>query len=80
MTAVEFLNSIGGLGIDGEVSKQFQRILAKQGKTIAYTVICNLLFYNCRVVLQKCIVDARLIGAYVLLSGISKPILMLTLQ
>ncbi|XP_046678125.1 dihydrolipoyl dehydrogenase, mitochondrial [Homalodisca vitripennis] len=31
VTAVEFLNSIGGVGIDGEVSKQFQRILAKQG-------------------------------------------------
>lgn len=29
--AVEFMNSIGGLGIDGEVSKSFQRILAKQG-------------------------------------------------
>lgn len=33
VTAVEFLNSIGGVGIDGEVSKQFQRILAKQGMT-----------------------------------------------
>uniref|UniRef100_A0A1B6BYM7 Dihydrolipoyl dehydrogenase n=1 Tax=Clastoptera arizonana TaxID=38151 RepID=A0A1B6BYM7_9HEMI len=31
VTAVEFLNSIGGVGIDAEVSKQFQRILAKQG-------------------------------------------------
>lgn len=31
MTAVEFMPSIGGLGIDGEVSKQFQRILTKQG-------------------------------------------------
>lgn len=31
VTAVEFLNSIGGVGIDGEVSKQFQRILTKQG-------------------------------------------------
>jgi len=31
VTAVEFLNSIGGVGIDGEVSKQFQRLLAKQG-------------------------------------------------
>ncbi|CAB3387193.1 Hypothetical predicted protein [Cloeon dipterum] len=31
VTAVEFLGSIGGLGIDGEVSKNFQRILAKQG-------------------------------------------------
>jgi len=31
VTAVEFLNSIGGLGIDAEVSKNFQRILAKQG-------------------------------------------------
>lgn len=29
--AVEFLNSIGGVGIDAEVAKQFQRILAKQG-------------------------------------------------
>lgn len=31
MTAVEFLNSIGGVGIDGEVSKTFQRVLGKQG-------------------------------------------------
>lgn len=30
VTAVEFLNSIGGVGIDGEVSKSFQKILAKQ--------------------------------------------------
>ncbi|CAG9808604.1 unnamed protein product [Chironomus riparius] len=29
--AVEFLTSIGGLGIDGEVSKSFQKILTKQG-------------------------------------------------
>lgn len=31
MTAVEFMPTIGGIGIDGEVSKQFQRILTKQG-------------------------------------------------
>ncbi|KAF2882604.1 hypothetical protein ILUMI_23572 [Ignelater luminosus] len=31
VTAVEFLNTIGGVGIDGEVSKAFQKILAKQG-------------------------------------------------
>ncbi|TFK19766.1 dihydrolipoamide dehydrogenase [Coprinopsis marcescibilis] len=31
VTVVEFLDSIGGVGIDAEVSKQFQRILAKQG-------------------------------------------------
>ena len=31
MTAVEFLGSIGGVGIDGEVAKQFQRLLTKQG-------------------------------------------------
>ncbi|PSN43850.1 Dihydrolipoyl dehydrogenase [Blattella germanica] len=31
VTAVEFLNSIGGVGIDGEVSKTFQRVLGKQG-------------------------------------------------
>jgi dihydrolipoamide dehydrogenase len=31
VTAVEFLNSIGGIGIDGEVSKTFQRVLGKQG-------------------------------------------------
>lgn len=31
VTAVEFLSSIGGVGIDGEVSKTFQRILTKQG-------------------------------------------------
>lgn len=29
--AVEFLGSIGGVGIDAEVSKSFQKILAKQG-------------------------------------------------
>ncbi|ENN72338.1 dihydrolipoyl dehydrogenase, mitochondrial [Dendroctonus ponderosae] len=31
VTAIEFLPSIGGLGIDQEVSKSFQKILAKQG-------------------------------------------------
>ncbi|CAF0714240.1 unnamed protein product [Brachionus calyciflorus] len=31
VTCVEFLPTIGGLGIDLEVAKQFQRILAKQG-------------------------------------------------
>jgi len=31
VTAVEFLSSIGGVGIDGEVSKTFQRVLGKQG-------------------------------------------------
>lgn len=31
VTAVEFLSSVGGVGIDGEVSKLFQRILTKQG-------------------------------------------------
>lgn len=31
VTAVEFLGSIGGVGIDGEVAKSFQKILAKQG-------------------------------------------------
>lgn len=31
VTAVEFLGTIGGLGIDGEVSKTFQRVLTKQG-------------------------------------------------
>jgi len=31
VTVVEFLNSIGGIGIDGEVAKQFQRTLQKQG-------------------------------------------------
>ncbi len=31
MTAVEFLGHIGGMGIDMEVSKQFQRLLTKQG-------------------------------------------------
>lgn len=29
--AVEFLDTIGGVGIDGEVSKSFQKILVKQG-------------------------------------------------
>jgi len=31
VTAVEFLGSIGGVGIDAEVSKQFERTLKKQG-------------------------------------------------
>lgn len=31
VTAVEFMGSIGGLGIDNEMSKAFQRILTKQG-------------------------------------------------
>jgi len=31
VTAVEFLPTIGGLGIDAEMAKQFQRILGKQG-------------------------------------------------
>lgn len=31
VTAIEFLSSIGGAGIDAEVSKNFQKILTKQG-------------------------------------------------
>jgi len=31
VTVVEFLGAIGGAGIDEEISKQFQKILAKQG-------------------------------------------------
>ena len=31
VTAVEFMETIGGVGIDGEVSKTFQKILTKQG-------------------------------------------------
>lgn len=31
VTAVEFLPTIGGIGIDGEVAKTFQKILTKQG-------------------------------------------------
>lgn len=31
VTAVEFMSTIGGIGIDGEVSKTFQKILTKQG-------------------------------------------------
>src|SRR6266702_4118161 len=31
VTVVEFLGAIGGVGIDEEVSKQFQRTLSKQG-------------------------------------------------
>lgn len=31
VTAIEFQNAIGGVGIDGEVAKTFQRILTKQG-------------------------------------------------
>ncbi|XP_013787540.1 dihydrolipoyl dehydrogenase, mitochondrial-like [Limulus polyphemus] len=34
VTAVEFLGHIGGLGIDMEISKNFQRILIKQGLKI----------------------------------------------
>jgi dihydrolipoamide dehydrogenase len=31
VTAIEFLGTIGGVGIDGEVAKVFQRLLSKQG-------------------------------------------------
>lgn len=31
VTAVEFLSHVGGMGIDMEISKNFQRILQKQG-------------------------------------------------
>jgi len=31
VTVVEFLGAIGGIGIDEEIAKQFQKILAKQG-------------------------------------------------
>ncbi|KAI1730248.1 pyridine nucleotide-disulfide oxidoreductase domain-containing protein [Ditylenchus destructor] len=31
VTAVEFLSTIGGVGVDGEVAKHFQRSLTKQG-------------------------------------------------
>lgn len=31
VTAVEFLGHVGGMGIDAEVSKTFQRLLQKQG-------------------------------------------------
>lgn len=31
VTAVEFMDTIGGVGIDGEVSKTFQKVLVKQG-------------------------------------------------
>lgn len=31
VTAVEFMPQIGGLGIDAEMAKMFQRILTKQG-------------------------------------------------
>lgn len=31
VTAVEFLGHVGGMGIDMEISKNFQRVLQKQG-------------------------------------------------
>lgn len=31
VTAVEFMGHVGGMGIDMEISKNFQRILQKQG-------------------------------------------------
>ncbi len=31
VTAVEFLGHVGGMGIDAEISKMFQRICIKQG-------------------------------------------------
>jgi len=31
VTAIEFLGHVGGMGIDADVSKQFQRIMTKQG-------------------------------------------------
>merc|ERR1719460_3471046 len=35
VTVVEFLGSIGGVGIDSDVAKQFQAILKKQGMNFA---------------------------------------------
>merc|ERR1719370_834797 len=31
VTAVEFLGHVGGMGIDMDIAKQFQRIMTKQG-------------------------------------------------
>ena len=31
VTAVEFANSVGGVGVDSEISTMFQRVLTKQG-------------------------------------------------
>ncbi|GCB85458.1 hypothetical protein scyTo_0026138 [Scyliorhinus torazame] len=31
VTAIEFLGHVGGIGIDMEITKNFQRILQKQG-------------------------------------------------
>ena len=31
MTAVEFLGHVGGMGIDMDIAKNFQRIMTKQG-------------------------------------------------
>lgn len=31
VTAIDFLDVIGGVGMDGEVAKSFQKILVKQG-------------------------------------------------
>ena len=31
MTAIEFLGHVGGMGIDMDISKSFQRIMTKQG-------------------------------------------------
>merc|ERR1719191_1834158 len=31
VTAIEFLGHVGGMGIDMEISKNFQRIMTKQG-------------------------------------------------
>ena len=31
VTAVEYANNVGGMGIDSEISTMFQRVLSKQG-------------------------------------------------
>ena len=43
VTVVEFLNTVGGIGIDGEVAKSFQRTLAKQGLKFKTAYFLNLI-------------------------------------
>lgn len=46
VTVVEFLGHAGGMGIDMEVAKVFQRTLAKQGNIEAFHLIQALVYYQ----------------------------------
>lgn len=46
VTAVDFLDVIGGVGMDGEVAKSFQKILTKQGLKFKLGIFF-FWFFNC---------------------------------